>query len=71
MWLAGSRARDSSYSGVYFSKDGKTWAQSISSDSEAPKFKNYCIKFLENANGAWLVGTTSYAYIDPTGLFYS
>ena len=71
MWLAGSGASDVSYSGVYFSKDGKTWVQSISSDSEIPKFKNYYIRFLENANGTWLVGTYSNTGSDPTGLFYS
>lgn len=58
------------YSGVYFSKDGKTRVQSISSDSEVPKFKNYCIRFLENANGVWLVWTISNIYSNPTGLFY-
>ena len=71
MWLAGSGASDVNYSGVYFSNDGRTWIQSISSDSEIPNFKNYYIRFLENANGAWLAGTYSNKYSDPVGLFYS
>lgn len=71
MWIAGSGASDVSYSGVYFSNDGKIWFQSVSSNVEISKFKNYYIRFLENANGSWIVGTYSNTGSDPTGLFYS